>query len=146
MKITGAIKTINVPDDMTLTTVRDLVLQLSQLLAVEFDVSKLTNVVVSNDEPSQADKDVIWFKVDNSGNFAGVYVYVQSAWTQMFPCPQSLYKVYGDSRQLPAGYALVSNTLSGFTAAMVAKLQEEWLLIPGTTDAYSIFHVVYVGV
>ena len=144
MSITGAIKVIDVPEDASLTTVRDLLQQLERYLAVEFDVDKITNVVVSSLEPEVSERDIVWFRLDNAGNFIGVFVFVQGQWLQMFPCPNEVTKVTGDSRNPPPGYALVSTELAGFTTAMVNKLQTEWELDPSETY-YVIFHVVYVG-
>lgn len=144
MRITGEVKVIDIPDDVCLTTVRELFLLLEKHLAVEFGVERITNVVVSSEEPATTDTDVIWFRLDNSGNFRGIYVYVQGQWLQMFPPPESIIKMYGDSRDIPPGYQLITNDTAGFTTAMVTKLQTEWLLAPAETH-YVIFHVVYVG-
>lgn len=144
MKITGSIKTLDVPEDFCLTTIPDFVRQLENLLAVEFDVEQITNVVVSSSEPDSTDRDVVWFKTDNSGNFTGINLFVQGQWRQFFPPPSNVFKAYGDSRQPDPGYALITNDTAGFTAPMVSKLQEGWNRDP--TDTYwNIFHVVYVG-
>ena len=144
MNITGAVKVIDVPDDACLTTVRDLLLSLQKYLAVEFGVERITNVAVSSDEPGDMDRDMVWFRLDNAGNFLGIFVFVQGSWVQMFPPPGALYKIVGDSASPPDGYALVTNLLPQFTDAMVAKLQQEWVPAPNGID-YRIFHVVYVG-
>jgi hypothetical protein len=142
--VTGAIKAVDLPEDFCITTTRELVKALERYLAVEFGVEQITNVVVSSAEPDAADRDIIWFRLDTSGNFLGIYVFVQGQWDQMFPAPSSVVKMYGDSRDVPRGYALVTEDLAGFTLGMVTKLQEEWLRDPGDTY-WMIFHVVYTG-
>lgn len=144
MTIAAGIKVIDLPDDACLTTVRDLVLMLEKYLAVEIDASDITNVVVSSSEPDAGDRNVIWFKIDNSGNFVGIHVFVQGEWLQMFPPPSAIIRMYGNSTDVPEGYALIENGTAGFTSGMVAALQAQWHLETGGTF-YDIFDVVYVG-
>ncbi len=146
--ITGTIKTIDYPDDAALTTVKDLLNDLERYLAVEIPVEKITNVFVSIDEPEVTERDIIWYRVDSSGNFKGQYVYIQNKWIQMFPPPNGIFRMYGDSRAIPPGYALIDNTLDGFTAAMVAGIRgnanANWVADP-TGTYFLVFDVVYVG-
>jgi len=141
--ITGRVKVIDVPDDACLTTVRDLMMQMEKFLAVEFDASEITNVVVSTEEPDATDGTVVWFRINNSGNFIGIYVFVQGQWLQMFPPPQGIFRMYGSSNEIPEGYDLITEDTPGFTSAMVSKLQEGWYL--GDEGWWLIFDVVYVG-
>lgn len=145
MSITGVVKVLDVPDDACLTTVRDLVLQLEKYLAVEFDTEKITNVVVGTAEPDTTDRDVIWFRIDNSGNFLGVFVFVQGQWLQMFPPPFTLFRMYGASNDLPEGYVLASADIAGISEAMETAIKATWTEHP-TEDYYVIFDVVYVGI
>ena len=144
--VTGAIKIVDVPNDFCLTNITELVKFLEKHTKVEFDASQVTNVVVSVDQPALVrGLNIIWFKVSASGNFIGVFVYVQSQWLQMFPAPSSIYRMYGDSTNIPPGYSLITNATPGFTAAMVAQIQTQWLLAPSSTTDYVIFDVVYTG-
>lgn len=146
MSVTGAIKVLGVPDDACITTVRDLILQLEKYLAVEFDEEKITNVIVSNAEPDTTSRDILWYRIDNGGNFVGLYVFMQGQWIQQFPPPNQIVKVYGRSDELEPGYVLLDATIPGFTELMIAKLQEEWYPDPvDEPEYYTIFHVVYVG-
>jgi hypothetical protein len=145
MKITGAIKALDVPEDFCLTNIPNLIRDLENLLAVEFDVENITNVSVSSSAPDTTDRDVVWFKTDNSGNLTGINLFIQGQWRQMFPPPSGIVKAYGDSNSPDDGYVLVTSALPGFTDAMVAKLQESWLLHPTEVGRYVIFDVVYVG-
>jgi hypothetical protein len=140
--ITGAIKFVDVPNDFCISNITDLIKFIQKTGKIEFNASQVTNVSVSVDQP--ADTTTIWFKLSPSGNFVGVFIYIQSAWRQMFPVPNGVYRMYGDSTDIPAGYALITNTTPGFTAAMVTHLQGQWLQDP-TLSFYVIFDVVYVG-
>lgn len=144
MNITGAIRVINVPDDATITSARALIKSLEQFLAIDLPVDRITNVMVGSSEPEISNRDILWFKLDTAGNFKGLFVFVQGKWIQMFPHPSQIFRVYGDSREIEPGFALVTNDLPGFTAAMVDALESQW--VRDITDTYwQIFDVVYIG-
>lgn len=143
--VTGGIKVIDVPDDACITTVRDLVLQLEKYLAVEFEDEKITNVIVSTNEPDTTSRDVLWFRLDNSGNFIGLYVFVQGQWLQMFPPPQAIIRMYGRSDDIPPGYQLISEDTPGLTAEAAAAIIEGWHETEAESGLYDVFDVVYVG-
>lgn len=145
MSITGVIKVLDVPDDACLTTVRELVLSLEKYLVVEFDEERITNVLVSANEPDTTNREIIWFRTDNSGNFLGIFVFVQGQWVQMFPPPQAITLMYGRSDDLPLGYVLADELIPGISAAAAAHLKLSWFTETPDPGYYSIFHVVYVG-
>ena len=142
--VTGAIKFIDVPNDFCITTITDLIKFIQEHGTVEFNASEITNVVVSTTQPS--DTSVIWFQISPSGNFIGVYVYVQSTWVPVFPPPNQVIRMYGSSNSLPTGFELISASTPGFTASMVSFLQTQWLPNPNDPTEYFIFDVVYTGV
>lgn len=142
--VTGAIKFVDVPNDFCITDITSLVQFVQKHGMVEFNASAITNVVVSNEQP--VDTSVVWFKISPSGNFVGVYVYVQSQWLPVFPPPGQVIRMYGDSDNPPAGYQLITSTTPGFTSAMVTFLQAQWMPDPASPGNYLIFDVVYTGV
>lgn len=145
--VTGAIKVLDVPDDICVTTVRDLVQQLSRYLAVEFDEEKITNVIVSNTEPDTTNRDVLWWRIDNSGNLIGLHVFVQGEWVQIFPPPQQIIRMAGASNDLPAGYILADENVSWISEDMANHLKTSWFPDPeDEPEFFTIFDVVYVGV
>lgn len=146
--VTRAIKFIDVPNDFCITTITELVKFIQQHGMVEFNASAITNVVVSTEQPS--DTSVVWFKISPSGNFVGVYVYVQSQWVVVFPPPYQVIRMSpptgNSSNNIPIGYELITTTTPGFTSAKVAFLQSQWMEDPTSPGNYLIFDVVYVGV
>jgi len=142
--VTGALKFIDVPNDFCITTVTELIKFVQKHGVVEFDASQLTNVYVGTTQPS--DTSVIWFKISPSGNYVGVFVYVQSEWTVVFPPPSQVIRMYGDSTNIPTGYELITSTTPGFSSAMVSFLQGQWMPNPSSPSDYLIFDVVYTGV
>lgn len=142
--IAGAIKFVDVPNDFCITNVTELIKFIHQHGKIELDASQITNVVVGVDQPS--DTTVIWFRISASGNFIGVYVFVQSQWLPVFPPPQQVIRMYGDSTDIPEGYQLISSGTPGFSAAMVTFLQTQWMPNPSSPGDWLIFDVVYTGV
>jgi hypothetical protein len=148
MSVTGAIKVLDVPDDACLTTMRDLVLQLEKYLAVEFEEEKITNVVVSAVEPDTTSRDVLWFRIDSSGNPIGLYAFTQGVWYQEFPPPQQVIRMYGRSDEVPPRYALLDESIAGIPAGSNTAIRENWVLHPdqgGNPGIYIVFEVVKVG-
>lgn len=143
-EITGAIKFIDVPNDFCITTITELVKFIQKHGMVEFNASSITNVVVGPDQPS--DTSVVWFRISPSGNYIGVYVYVQSQWVVVFPPPNQVIRMYGNSSTIPIGYELITSTTPGFTSGMVTFLQSQWFPNPSDPTEYLIFDVVYTGV
>lgn len=140
--VTGAIKFVDVPNDFCITDITDLVRFIEKHGKIEFDASQVTNVDVSVDQPT--DTTVIWYKLSPSGNFLGIFIYFQSAWQQLFPVPDGIYRVHGDSTNPQPGYEVISNTTPGFTTAMVTFIQTQWLRDP-TNNFWVVFDVVYIG-
>lgn len=144
MSVTGAIKVLGVPDDACLTTVRDLVMQLEKYLSVEFDEEKITNVIVSTTEPDTTSRDVLWFRIDTSGNFIGLHVFIQGQWIQQFPVPDEVFWIRGRSDTLPPGYVLLTEDMPD---SLHDSIVSKWILHPdaGEDELYAVFEVVYVG-
>jgi hypothetical protein len=142
--VTGAIKFIDVPNDFCITTITELIKFVQKHGAVEFNASEITNIYVGTSQPT--DTSVVWFQISPSGNFIGVYVYAQSQWLPVFPPPNQVIRMYGDSANVPLGYELITSTTPGFSLAMVTFLQAQWMPNPSSPSDYVIFDVVYVGV
>lgn len=142
--VTGAIKFIDVPNDFCITTITELVKFIQKHGAVEFSASEITNVYVGTSQPT--DISVVWFQISPSGNFIGVYVYAQSQWIAVFPPPNQVIRMYGNSSSIPTGYELITSTTPGFSAAMATFLQGQWMPNPSDATEYLIFDVVYTGV
>lgn len=146
MNITGAVKVKDFPEEESLTTVSELLRSLEKYLLVSLPVEAITNVYVSADEPSVTERDIVWFRLDASGNYIGQFIYVAGTWVQMQPPPGQVVLMSGRSDDIPTGYTLVQEGTPGFTDAMVAHLQTAWLAHPTDVDVFVLFHVVYTGV
>lgn len=143
--ILGALKLVGKLDCMCFTSWLDFVKKLPTIFAVEVP-SSITNVIVSTQQPDDDQQDNIWFKLDNSGSFSGIFAYAMSDWRQIFPPPNALIRMFGNSTLVPDGYLLVDSSNPHFTAAQVTAIQSTWYPAPATAPLfYTIFDVTYEG-
>lgn len=141
--ILGALKLVGKPDCECFTSWSDFILRLSSFFAVEIP-SNITNVVVSVNEPTDDQHDNVWFQMSPSGSFEGIFIYAMGDWQQIFPHPNEIVRMYGDSRSVPLGYMLIDASNPHFTAGQVAAIQAAWL--PSADGlAYAVFDVTYEG-
>lgn len=139
----GAIKIDNFLEGKCFTSWKDFVLALPQMLSVEVPTS-VTNVTVGTVQPGDDEKDNLWIRRDNSGSFLGMYTFAAGSWKQIFPVPNEIFYVYGDSRNPPAGYSFVEDVTT-FSADELTKMRQIWHLGGSSPTWYSTFHIVYVG-
>lgn len=106
--------------------------------------AEVTNVTIGNQAPSDDDRDHLWIKTDGSGSFLGLYLYMSGAWQQIYPVPNQIFLLYGDSRYPPPGYTLVSND-PGISSAMLANLKKMWVVGGTSPDWWTMYHATYTG-
>jgi hypothetical protein len=141
--IKGAVKVAGVPDSACFTTFADLLRSLGTYLTVEIPNQTFSNVVISNSQPGQADRDKIWWRLSNSGSFVGIYYYSGGVWVQIFPAPQQITWLFGDSSNPPPGYSfdLVQTV---FSAPDYAALIAMAIPVGGPTFVY--YPALFTGV
>ena len=141
--VLNAVKLIGKLDCYCFTSWLEVVKALPTILGVEIP-SSITNVILSSSTPDDDQHDCIWFRLDTAGNFIGIFIYAVGDWQQVWPIPQGIFRMWGDSRVIPAGYRLIDSSNPNFTAAQVAAIQATWIatLTPGV---YSVFDVTYEG-
>lgn len=144
--ILGALKLVGKVDCTCFTSIPDFLKAFPKLFAVEVPAS-ITNVIVSVNQPDDSQRDSVWFRINAAGVFVGIFIYASGDWQQIWPTPQGVFKMYGDSRSISPGYALVDSNNPHFTAAQVTAMQAvsgNWY--PSADGlAYSIFEVTYEG-
>lgn len=140
--IKGAIKVAGVPDSACFTTFAELLRSLGQYLTVDIPNQTFSNVVISVSQPGQADRDKIWWRLGGSGTFVGIYGYTGGQWVQVFPAPQQIFWLYGDSSAPPTGFSfdLVSTV---FTAPQYATLMGQAISDGG--GGYVYYPAIFVG-
>lgn len=145
--VRGAVKIDNLPDLACFTSFKDFLKELPNLLTLELPVT-ISNVIVSNIQPTDALRSSVWFRMSNSGSFIGIYLYSGGAWRQIFPIPEPVVQVFwvaGDSRDIPVGFELVDAGNPNFTASQRTHIMAQYLSDP-TNTFYEYFAVNYVGV
>lgn len=128
------------PDLACFTSFGQLLRDLPNYLQVNIPTN-ITNVIVSNTQPAESQRNTVWFRMSNGGVFIGIYLFSEGTWRQFFPVPDAVYRVAGgDSRNPPAGYILTDDA-GNLTQAEKDHLKASWLLDP-TGGFYVIFDVV----
>lgn len=141
--IAGALKLLSLPDLACFTSFGELLQALPDYLGIEIP-NTITNVVISNIEPNDSQRSFLWVRYNAAGGFIGFYLYTGGAWTQVFPAPNEIILMYGDSRSIPPGYQLADSSNPHITVPMETALQTLWVLDP-TTTYYIQFHVTFEG-
>lgn len=142
--VRGAVKLDGFIEDNCFTSWKDFIAKLPGMLALELPAN-VTNVTVGNQQPTDSERDNLWFRKDNAGSFLGIYIYATGAWRQIYPVPGQFTLIVGDSRTPPDGYT-VTDDLTNLSDPQKAVLRRAWH-VGGTTPAvwYDIFTVQYTG-
>lgn len=145
IKIPNAIKLQGLPDDTCFTTFAELLKALVEFMSLEIPAS-ITNVVVSNVQPLDDQRNAVWFRMSNGGDFIGIYIFSGGTWIQIYPVPGVQFlRIAGDSTLPPAGYVLGNDPSLGLTAAQIAHIEGQWLLDP-TLTFWVIFDVCRIPI
>lgn len=141
--IKGVIKVQGVPDSACFVNFTELLRSLGTYLIVEIPNQTFSNIVISVAQPGQADRDKIWWRLANNGTFVGIFFYSNGVWSQVFPAPNGIFWLYGDSSAPPVGYSfdLVSTV---FSAPDYATLMAQ-AIPPGITGTHKYFPTIFVG-
>lgn len=134
-------------DTKCFTTWQDFIKDLPDLIAAEVPNS-ITNVIISNVQPSSSQTTSIWFRLSNDGSFLGLYVFSAGAWHQIYPVnvdtpvvTTQIFWLFGDSSQPPAGFTN-TDSFTGLSVAVQTALKAMWVL-EGTT--YTYYSAVFSG-
>ena len=133
------IKIQGLPDTACFTDFNDLLRQLTNYLVAEVPLS-ITNVIISNVQPLDTQRDAVWFRRSIGGTFLGIYLYSEGTWQQFFPVPDQIITVYGDSRTPPEGYITTEDS-ARLTADQKLHLKATWL-----QDISANFYTIYTVV
>ena len=141
--VDGALVPSGFPDTVCYTSFKKLLEDLPNFFKVQIPKS-ITNVIVSNVQPLEKDRNSIWFKLNNAGIFIGICVFSGGTWVQMFPVPNELPWIFGDSREVPEGYALADENNKNLPTGLGAYLRDHWKL-HSSGAYYEYFQVTYIG-
>jgi hypothetical protein len=142
--IRGVLKLDNFMEGKCFTSWSDFVQAMPSMFSVEVP-NDITNVTLGIQQPSDSERDHLWIRTDNSGAFSGLYIYSQGAWQIIYPVPKQLFFMWGDSRNIPAGYTLASVD-PNIDSTMLMDMQKIWCVGGTGPTWWKTFHVTYTGV
>lgn len=141
--ITGAVKVKNVPERACFNTWVDFVKSLEQYLSVEVPAS-ISNVIIGTQNPSDSDKEKLWFRRATNGQFIGIYAFQDGAWRPFyFQPPGQVTWMYGNSNSIPEGFRLVTNPDPALPLEVAQALTAQY--VPLSSGGFQYFAVIYVG-
>lgn len=125
--VIGELVLKSLPELQCFTNFTDFLKALPGLYAVAVPAT-VTNVIVSNSQPTSSQTTSIWVRMSNSNAFIGIYVFSGGQWIQVAPSPQQVIWMYGDSDNPPDGYKNTDDA-SGveMSAAAATGLKALWI-------------------
>lgn len=144
--ILGELILKNLPDGFCFTDAKDFVAQLPNLLGVEIP-GTVTNVVVSNVEPTSSQTTALWVRLSNSGSFLGLYVFASAQWHQVYPIQDShvnqIFWLTSDDASVPEGFQKVTLASTDVPPDTIPFIMSQYVQDSGGNDIY--FAATYVG-
>lgn len=106
----------------------------------------VTNVIVSNAQPSNSQTDALWIRQTAAGGFMGIYVFAGGLWRQILPAPNEIFWLYGDSSAPPAGY-VTTDDASGveISVTLATALKALWIGGSLAGPPYEYYSAVFRG-
>lgn len=129
-------------DTKCFTSWQDFLQELPNLISVAVP-NNITNVIVSNIQPTSSQTTDVWFRLSNSGSFISINVFSQGAWRTIYPVnvdspfeTTQIFWFQGDPAQPPPGWTDTSSaTIMDPTIA--AALAALWVTGSGGNQYYS---------
>lgn len=138
-EVKGAVKISGFPEGICFKSFEDLLKQLPNFLTVEIPQS-ITNVVVSNIQPLDSQRDSVWFRRDNSGTIIGIYVFSGVKWKQLWPVPGGIFWVYSADGSVPEGYSKIDTTRTDILSSVISEIMAGYVL--DNTDTFDVYFAV----
>lgn len=140
----GTLVPVGLPDTLCFKSAKEYYESIAKNFKPAFSRS-ITNVVISSSAPSQDQRESLWIRMSNGGQYIGTYVFSGNDWVQVSPAPNVLERMYGDSRVVPAGYRLADNTNPKLTPAQASFIQSTWHR-HSSNLYWDVFDVTYEGI
>lgn len=137
--VTASVKLNNFMESKCFSSWEEFIQALPSMLTVEIP-SGVTNVSIGLNQPTDSERGNLWIKTDGSGSFIGLFLYTGGTWNQIYPAPNEVFLMYGDSRNIPAGFQLASSD-PNISSLMLTNLQKIWTIGGTGPTYYTVFHV-----
>jgi hypothetical protein len=149
--VIGNVVVINdIPDTFCFTTTQEFILALTKFLGVELPNS-ITNVIISNNQPLDDQRDSLWVRRNNAGVVVGIYVFTDGLWQQRFPAPREVFWMYAlganadGETDVPKGYTLADEANPALPPGLGLKLKTEFDKI-NVSDSFYIYFAATLDV
>jgi hypothetical protein len=136
------LKLSGLPEGYCFSSLEDLLKVLQNNLFAEVP-DTITNVQVSNLQPTSSQRADVWFRLNSGGKFIGIYMFDGVTWRQVLEAPNQVTWMYGDSADVPEGFQLIDTGHPSFTAPEIAHIKGFYY--PAGAGPYTYFAVTYVG-
>lgn len=141
IKVRGAVKIDGLPDKDCFEDGKTFLEWLTSHLVLEIPTD-ITNVVIDSNQPK--DRNTLWIRRSKAGAVIGFYLFSDGAWTQLFPTPEAVFWIWGDSREVPPGYQLIDSSHNLFTAAEAKFFTDQYRRSDDDTH-YTYFATTFIG-
>ncbi len=126
----------SIPELACFETFTDLLKALPQYLGVEVPAS-VSNVIVSNQQPSSSQTTSLWIRLSNSGSFLGIYVFSQGQWHNIYPIADDkniqIEWFTSTDGTAPTGWTLIDTGDTTVDPAVVTQLLTQYVFDPTNT-------------
>lgn len=148
----GGLGKLVIKEDLTClkyTKPADFIKRLVEILGVELQNSEGADfVVVGHATPTEEDKGRPWFRFAKNGPFQGIYAFQKGKWVRVFNLRNDqVVWMYGDSREIPAGFELIDSVTSGIPADVRTHIVNQYLVDTtiSSSTVYKYFAVRWRG-
>lgn len=145
--VRGELVVENIPENACFTSFVELLKALPNYLGVEIP-DTITNVIVSNIQPSSSQTTSVWFRLSNAGSFLGIYVFSQGAWHNIYPINDGnqfqIETFVSIDGTVPTGWTKVITGNTTLPPAVVTALVARDVLDPTATFA-QMFSAYFTG-
>lgn len=150
-KISGKLNLLKVPANACFTTVAELLKLIQDSYSVDLSAGVNNDFVVTGHQPPGADdKNRLWVRQQRQGSFAGFYMFIGGAWKRIFNRRNDeIIWMHGDSREIPDGFTLISESTGGLTSDVREHVMQFYLEDTSVSQAspvYKYFAVRYTGI
>lgn len=140
----AAVVLLGLQDTTCFTSMQEFIDALPNLIGVEVP-NNITNVIVSNVQPSDSQTTDVWFRLSNSGSFISINVFSAGAWRTIYPVNTDdtlqIFYLQGDPANPPPGF-LSTTDAPGVDPVIAAALEATWIAGTSPTMAYT---AIFVG-
>lgn len=137
----AAVVLLGLQETVCFTSMQEFLAALPTLIGVEIP-SNITNVVVSNIQPSDSQTQDVWFREGNSGGFISINVFSAGTWNPIYPVNTDttlqIFWLQGDPANPPKGWTNTSES-AAVDPTLATALAALWITGAASTYYSAVF-------